>query len=278
MVDPLVSVIITTKNSANTLNACLESIKNQTYKNIEIIVVDNNSSDETKNIAYSYTNQVYNLGPERSVQRNYGVSKSSSNLILILDSDMVLDERVIEGCVIKTLENENINGIVIPEESFGEGVWAKCKKLERSFYVGVDWIEAARFFKKNIFNDLGGYDFENTGTEDYDLPQKLKLKFGSNSISRINYYIFHNEQKLSFKKILKKKYYYAQNISNYKGKSYNRSSYKKQSSLVRRYKLFFSQPKKLLHHPFLGISMIFMKTCEFAIGGFGFFLQILKIK
>jgi len=50
----LVSVIITTKNSSSTLINCLESIKKQTYKNIEIILVDNNSIDRTKEIASKY--------------------------------------------------------------------------------------------------------------------------------------------------------------------------------------------------------------------------------
>lgn len=48
---PLVSIIIPTRNSAQFLGACLTSIINQTYKNIEMIVVDNNSTDKTKEIA-----------------------------------------------------------------------------------------------------------------------------------------------------------------------------------------------------------------------------------
>jgi glycosyltransferase involved in cell wall biosynthesis len=56
----LVSVIIPTYNSSRTLEKCLESIKNQSYKNIEIIVVDNNSKDNTKEIALKFTDKVFN--------------------------------------------------------------------------------------------------------------------------------------------------------------------------------------------------------------------------
>ncbi|MFH7873662.1 MAG: glycosyltransferase, partial [Candidatus Aenigmatarchaeota archaeon] len=48
---PLVSIIIPTYNSEKTLAKCLESIKNQSYKNIEIIVVDRFSKDKTAEIA-----------------------------------------------------------------------------------------------------------------------------------------------------------------------------------------------------------------------------------
>ena len=61
---PLVSVIITTKNEEKNIKTCLVSIKNQTYQNIEIIVVDNNSIDSTKKLASEYTKYVYNKGPE----------------------------------------------------------------------------------------------------------------------------------------------------------------------------------------------------------------------
>ena len=75
MDSPLVSVIIPTKNSGKTLLQCLDSIKNQNYENIEIIVVDNYSTDNTLQIAKIYTNTVYTFSPERSSQVNYGVEK-----------------------------------------------------------------------------------------------------------------------------------------------------------------------------------------------------------
>ena len=64
--NPLVSVIIPSKNSSKTLSICLDSIKNQDYENIEIIVVDNHSIDNTLEIAKRYTNTVYTFSPERA--------------------------------------------------------------------------------------------------------------------------------------------------------------------------------------------------------------------
>ncbi|MHB1679015.1 MAG: glycosyltransferase family 2 protein [bacterium] len=82
MVNPLVSVIITTKNEEKNIGMCLKSIKSQSYQNIEIIVVDNQSSDKTKEIAAKFTNLIYDKGPERSAQRNYGVSVSRGEYIV----------------------------------------------------------------------------------------------------------------------------------------------------------------------------------------------------
>ena len=70
---PLVSVVITTRNEEKNIENCLMSIQEQTYKHIEIIVIDNNSSDKTKELSKQYTNKVFNQGPERSAQRNYGM-------------------------------------------------------------------------------------------------------------------------------------------------------------------------------------------------------------
>jgi glycosyltransferase involved in cell wall biosynthesis len=60
MKQPLVSVIVPTKNSAEFLRACLHSIIHQTYPRIELIVVDNNSTDATKDIAANFTGHVFN--------------------------------------------------------------------------------------------------------------------------------------------------------------------------------------------------------------------------
>ena len=82
----LVSVIVTTKNSGRTIGVCLQSIKDQDYGNVEIIVVDNQSSDNTKEVSVKYTVKVYDKGPERSAQRNYGAIKSSGKYLLFIDS------------------------------------------------------------------------------------------------------------------------------------------------------------------------------------------------
>ncbi|MFH1827386.1 MAG: glycosyltransferase, partial [bacterium] len=179
----LVSVVVTTKNEAVNIANLLKSVKLQDYKNIEIVVVDNNSVDDTKNISKKYTNKIYNLGPERSFQRNFGVKKSKGDYVLILDADMVLSKDVISECVRLFIENQKVGGVVIPEKSYGENFWAKTKSLEREVNRGEDYFEAARFFPKNIFNQFGGYDTTLTGPEDWDLPQRISKKY---KILRIN--------------------------------------------------------------------------------------------
>src|ERR1022692_5165255 len=96
--DQLVSVIVPTKNSAVTLEACLKSIKEQIYYPIELIVVDNHSSDATREIARQFTDKVFVKGPERSAQRNYGAASASGRYLLMVDSDMELDRKVVKAC------------------------------------------------------------------------------------------------------------------------------------------------------------------------------------
>ena len=113
----LVSVIIPTRNSADTIEMCLKSIKNQTYPNIEIIVVDNYSKDETADIAGKYA-QVLQKDSERNAARNYGARNAKGDYLVHIDSDMELTSTVIEECVLKA--SEGIGAIIIPVISVGE--------------------------------------------------------------------------------------------------------------------------------------------------------------
>lgn len=271
----VVSIIITTRNEGKNIRLCLDSIKKQTYKDIEIIVVDNNSSDDTKNIARSYTEKVFDKGPERSTQRNFGASAAAGRYILFLDADMELTPRVIQECV-DVAEQGKKPGVVIPEESFGIGFWAKCKALERSFYLGVDWIEAARFFRKDTFMKVGGYDEILTGPEDFDLPQRMKERYGQSSVGRIRSFIRHNEGRLTFGRTISKKYYYGKKMQRYKTKQQNKKYVGKQASLLNRYVLFLSKPQKLFRNPIVGLGMLFMKTSEMAALGLGYLSGILQ--
>src|SRR3972149_5358449 len=97
--EPLVSVIIPTKDSENTIDLCLQSIKAQSYNNVELIVIDNYSRDRTKDIARGYGAKVYLKGPERCAQVNFGVLKASGKYVYRVDSDFVREPNGGRGAV-----------------------------------------------------------------------------------------------------------------------------------------------------------------------------------
>jgi len=268
---PLVSVVLTTKNEEKNIDRFCESVKNQTYSKIELIVVDNNSSDKTQELARKYTDKVYTKGPERSAQRNYAVEVSSGDYVLILDADMELSETVVEECVSTVRENVNIKAIVIPEKTTGEGFWGKCKVLERDFYYleGDPDIEAARFFDKSVFLEMGGYDESiSGGGEDWDLPERVYEKYPVRH--RIQAFIIHHEGYIKLRDLLKKKFYYAKTAPKY---------VKKQKvSIIGPKTLFFLRPvfyrhwRLWLNDPVVSVGTWFMLFAELVVGGLGFLL------
>lgn len=266
MKNPLVSIVVPCKNSSSTLEDCLKSCKiNQSYKNIELIVVDNFSTDNTPEISKKYADKFIQAGPERSAQRNIGVKNSTGEIVIIIDSDMILSQDVVLDAVKKFEENEKVESVIIPEESFGNGFWAKCKKLERSYYLNVPWIEGSRVFKRETYLKVGGYDEKYTGVEDWDLSQRIG-ELGK--VERINSFIYHNEGNLSLKRTLYKKYYYAKGSIHYLNNSTSKNT-KYQTSVLQRYKLYFKNPIQIIKHPITWFGMIFMKTLEFLFGGVG---------
>lgn len=257
MNNPLVSVIIPTKNSSKTLERCLQSIKNQTYKNIEIIVVDNNSIDKTKEIAKKYTDKVFNHGPERSAQRNFGVGQSKGKYLLIHDSDIYFPLESIKECV-QIIEKEKSAALIIPERSIGNGFWSKVKAFERSFYVGNDLIEAPRFFDKKVYEIVGGYDEDLVAGEDWDLGIRLRKK--GFKISRTKLFLDHDEKEATLLNFLNKKKYYSNNLFDVYAKKHP-EDFKKQMNFFYRFPVN-KIIQKGIKHPILLSCMIFMKGLE----------------
>ncbi len=272
MTKNLVSAIVTTRNNQSTIKACLESIINQSYSQVELILVDNGSTDATPDIARQYTSQVYVKGPERSAQRNFAAAKANGQYVFIIDSDMELNRNVIADCV-KTAQQTSARAVIIPEESFGKGFWAQCKRLERSYYIGNDGIEAARFFDKNLYRQLGGYNETLTGGEDWDLTDRMRQH---TKIIRVKSFIYHNEGHIKLPSALKKRFYYNKGFLRYyrQNTAQPRTNGKAGGNVLRYYKLYMSKPGRLLKKPHYGLGMLFMKTCEFGTGG----LSILAAK
>ncbi|MEK7472783.1 MAG: glycosyltransferase [Patescibacteria group bacterium] len=261
----MISIIITTKNEEGSIIDLLESLKSQTYSKFEIIVVDNNSSDKTKLIAKKYNARVFNIGPERSIQRNYGVNKAIGEKVLILDADMKLSKNVL-----LELSKAKEEVAIIPEKSYGTGFWTKFKVFEREFYEGYESIEAPRFFSKSVFLKYGGYDERITGPEDFDLP--LRMRKDGVKVGRIKSYIWHNEKKFSPLKSAKKKFYYASKAGVYVRK--HPEMVIVQGNMILR-PIFFKKWKKMINHPFLTFGMFFIKTIEMIGVFFGFVYHFL---
>lgn len=270
----LVSIIITTKNEELVIGRLLESIKKQEYKYIEIIVVDNNSTDKTKKISQKYTKKFFNKGPERSAQRNYGVNKAKGEYILILDADMELKKDLVAKCVKKISNDKKLGGVVIPEVSVAVNFWEEVKAFERSFYNknGDSSVDAARFFKKKVFTKVNGYDETITGPEDWDLPERIKKE--GYKISRVNTQIYHHEKIDNPIKLAQKKYYYALTSHRYL-KKHNISPISPKTIYFLR-PVFYKQPLRLVKNPILTIAMFIMFTFELIGGGLGFMTGKIK--
>lgn len=249
-----VSVVITTKNEEKNIGNCLESIRRQTYSQnlLEVIVVDNNSTDQTKQIAKGYKVKVFNKGPERSAQRNYGIEKSEGEYFIYLDADMILSSTVIEKAVEKLSPISNIQYLIsgaptialyIPEIILGNSYWNRVRRFERSFYDGTA-IDCVRVIRKDIFEKVGGFDTNMTGPEDWDLDKKVRGKgkvevldtydfeeineklakithdrtrnlVETLSGSSLKTVVYHNEAKFNIQKYFQKKSYYAKSFSTY---------------------------------------------------------------
>jgi glycosyltransferase involved in cell wall biosynthesis len=114
---PLVSVIIPTYNSAKTLQECLTAVRSQSYKNIEIIIADSYSRDTTKSIARRFTDDKKIIDAESLAKaRSRAVGLSKGEYILFLDSDQVLASETIERSV-EACEKEGFDGVTHFEHS-----------------------------------------------------------------------------------------------------------------------------------------------------------------
>ena len=257
----VVSVVISTRNEEKNIYRCLESIKKQSFpsRQIEIIVVDNNSTDKTKEVARKFTKKVYNKGPERSSQRNYGAEKATGKYYLYLDADMTLSPILIEEAVKILGKNPAIVGLYIPEIVIGNSFLSKVRQFERSFYNATA-IDCVRFVRITALKKVGGFDTTMTGPEDWDFTKKIK-RLGRVAIIKSPKY--HNESDITISSYVKKKSYYIKSLDAYVNKwGKDDSDIKKQVGLwYRFFGVFFENGKwrRVLTQPHLFIAVLILR-------------------
>lgn len=259
---PLVSIVTTTKNEEKHMDNHYKAIRAQTYpqKGMEAILVDNYSSDRTKEIARQYTDKVYDKGPERSAQRNYGMRDlAGGKYVMYLDADMSMSQGVVKACVERMEEDPSLQALYISEIVMGEKFWSKVRRFERSFYDATV-IDCVRFIRKETFGKVGGFDESMTGPEDWDLDKKIRQ---AGKVGLVKEPIHHNEAEFDLGKYLKKKQYYSRSFDTYIKKwGQDDPDVKKQLGVSYRFFWAFVEDgkwRKLVSHPILAAATFFLK-------------------
>jgi len=197
-----ISVIVPVYNGEKTIEACLQSLLNQTIpaSDYEIVVVNDGSTDLTEEIVRKFpVRYVYqkNQGPAKA--RNVGVEKASGDIILFTDSDCEAERNWIE-LMTQPLKDEDISAVKGAYRTRQKGLTARFAQVEfeeryellkRSKYI--DFVDSyAAAFRKSVFLKAGGFDtsFPKANNEDTELSYKL-AKMGCKMVFVPDAIVYH---------------------------------------------------------------------------------------
>jgi glycosyltransferase involved in cell wall biosynthesis len=260
---PLVSIIVPTCNSERFVERCLRSLRAQTYGNIEIIVVDKYSTDATRNVARKFADLVLLKGPERSAQVNYGTRYACGEFIYRVDSDVVLEPSVVEEAVTKC-EVDGFDAVCVHNASDpNAGFWSKVRQLERDCYIGDKLNVAARFFRKEVFLNVGGFNERLVAAEDYDLHNRL-IRYRSH-IGYIKSKEIHLGEPSSLAEVARKHYFYGKTIMGFLRA--NRERGFKQVNPVR--PAFLRNLRSFAKHPTLAFGFVVYQLVRYSSAALG---------
>lgn len=193
-----VSIITVVYNNKDTIKDAIESVLNQTYKNIEYIIVDGASTDGTAEIIKSYGNKIdkFISEPDNGIYdaMNKGIALATGDVVGMLNSDdFYVDEFVIEK-VVKVFEEKKVDSV------YGDLVYVDSNDMNkvirfwksRAYRKGLfnqGWHPAhpTFFVKKEIYDKYGTFDLDFKIAADYELMLRFleRYKISCSYISEV---------------------------------------------------------------------------------------------
>jgi glycosyltransferase involved in cell wall biosynthesis len=180
----LVSVIIPAHNEEKNIGKCIKSFLNQSYQNIEVIVVDDGSTDNTYKIAKNYPIKLIRLEKNKGVScaRNIGLKNSRGEIVVFAEGDGNYSIKYIE-IIIKPLNNKKIGGSIAGQrialsekDNIFVKYWNHRFEVHREVTAkGLRPVMGAWAFRKEIFDEVGTYDRTLSCGEDVDLVNRIKM-------------------------------------------------------------------------------------------------------
>lgn len=191
-VTPLITVIIPTYNLDRYVRSAIDSVLRQTYRNVEIIVVDDGSNDNTRDIVKIYekkrVNYIFKENGGLASARNAGVANSSGELIAFLDADdvwienkltvqfenMLKRKTALVGCGYYWVDTDlNILEQVSPDDFKDRGDLLSKLLLNNVIYGSGSGV----LLKRECFERVGFFDENLSGAEDWDMWLRIAKYF-----------------------------------------------------------------------------------------------------
>ena len=183
-----VSVIIPTFNRACVLERAIDSVLNQDFKNLEVIVVDDGSTDNTREILNKYGKKISVLEISNSgvsFARNVGIKAAKGNYIAFLDSDDYWKKKKLGQQIKALFENQDYRVIYTNEIWIRNGTRINQSKVHCK-YGGAIYLKclplciispSSVLMQREIFDEIGLFDETLPACEDYDLWIRISHKF-----------------------------------------------------------------------------------------------------
>jgi glycosyltransferase involved in cell wall biosynthesis len=194
---PKVSVIIPTYNRAHMVKDTIDSVLNQTYKNVEIIIIDDGSLDNTLDVLKVYNDKIKVLKQENkgnSAARNKGLLYATGEYVAFLDDDDQWMETKLETEVQYLEQNSSLAFVYVAVDLFDNankivGVRKKYSDEDCSFdrlYQNCTIISpSAALIRRANLDAIGNFDERLTQSSDYDLWLRLARKYPFGYIDEI---------------------------------------------------------------------------------------------
>jgi glycosyltransferase involved in cell wall biosynthesis len=186
----LVSVVIPVFNEESEVGRCLQSLKKQSLKNLEIILVDDGSTDKTPDVINKLKSEFKNLillkqnhqGPGPA--RNLGASRAKGEILVFVDSDMTFEKDFIKDLTLPIRKKQAVGTFSKNEMNANkDNIWSKCWNINRGWpadrLIPPDYPSQAPVYRailKSQFEKVRGFDATGEYTDDWSLSRKLGIK------------------------------------------------------------------------------------------------------
>ena len=179
-----ISIITVCYNSAKTIQDCIQSVVNQSYPDVEYILIDGQSTDNTLEIVYSFGSKISQVISEQDKGMydaiNKGIKLATGDVIGILNSDdMYVDELVLSEVVQKMKATNadalyaDLNYVDQMDTNKVIRYWKSGEYKKGSFLSGWMPPHPTFFIKKDFYLQYGGYSLDLVSAADYELMLRM---------------------------------------------------------------------------------------------------------